>query len=177
MAPFSSHSKGHESNPRQWVQWEKHMQTPGTIISLWPQVTSRQEWLALHRLWMEMKTTACQCSVNTQALSSQCYSFSFVCLITLTYSGQNPNTLALHYSALLTHFSIITATGMEALKAFKRWRIHLGSTTLRNAVVLGKFQSIVQLCFKLLSASILLWYYSTLALLFRIKKKKYTWDI
>lgn len=40
MAQFSNHSKGHQSNPRQWVQWEKPRQTPATIISERPQVTS-----------------------------------------------------------------------------------------------------------------------------------------
>lgn len=121
---------------------------------------------------MEMKTATCQCSVNAQALSSQCYRFFFVRLITLTNSGQNPNTSVVHYSALPTHFSIITATGMEALNAFKRWRIHLGSTTtLQNAVVLEKFQSIVKLCFQLLSASILFWCYISTTLSNNKKKE------
>lgn len=40
MDQFSEPSKGHQSNPRQWVQWEKPEQTPATIIYERLQVTS-----------------------------------------------------------------------------------------------------------------------------------------
>lgn len=43
---FSNHLKGHQSNPRQWIEWEKLGQTPTTLIY--------QSDLRLHHSWNDL---------------------------------------------------------------------------------------------------------------------------